>query len=124
LRSYIAVLLCAIAIMTTSTVSVAHHSHGNYDVRNYTHLSGTVSQVIWLNPHVWVHIDTATPDGDTETWALEGGSVNEVIKRGWQKDSLKVGDKIDVRCHALRDGAKGCLLGFIKPEGGEERVFD
>lgn len=124
MRFHIAVFLCTFLLLTLSNASSAHHSHGNYDVRNYTNLSGTVSKVIWLNPHVWVHIDTASADGATETWALEGGSVNEIMKRGWQKDSLNIGDKIDVRCHALRDGAKGCLLGFIKPEGGEERVFD
>ena len=69
-------------------------------------------------------MEAVDDDGNKESWALEGASVREAIKRGWQKDSLKNGDKIDVRCHALRDGAKGCLLGFVKPEGGEERVFD
>jgi hypothetical protein len=46
------------------------------------------------------------------------------MRHGWKKDSLQNGDQISVRCHGLRDGAKGCLLGYVTLEGGEERVFD
>jgi hypothetical protein len=102
----------------------AHHSHGNYDIRNYTELEGTVVKVIWLNPHVWVHLDVDDGEGGTITWALEGASINEVSRHGWRKDSLQTGDRISVRCHALRDGARGCLLGYVTTEGGEERAFD
>jgi len=87
-------------------------------------LEGTVATVIWLNPHVWIHLQVEDGEGGTDVWALEGGSINAVVNRGWSKDSLQNGDKIAVRCHALRDGAKGCLLGYITQEGGEERVFD
>jgi hypothetical protein len=104
--------------------SMAHHSHGNYDVLNYTEMEGTVAAVIWLNPHVWIHLDVDDGKGGADTWALEGGSINAITQHGWRKDSLQKGDKIAVRCHALRDGARGCLLGYVTPEGGEERVFD
>jgi len=117
-----ALLACLLAI--TPYTSLAHHSHGNYDIRNYTALEGTVATVIWLNPHVWIHLQVEDGEGGTDVWALEGGSINAVVNRGWSKDSLQNGDKIAVRCHALRDGAKGCLLGYITQEGGEERVFD
>ena len=124
MKQSICTALVACAFLATPYTGIAHHSHGNYDVRNYTELEGTVAKVIWLNPHVWVHLNVDDGKGDTITWALEGGSINELSKRGWRKDSLHVGDKISVRCHALRDGARGCLLGYITPEGGEERVFD
>ncbi len=124
MRLSICTPLLACAFFVTPFVSLAHHSHGNYDIRNYTELEGTVAKVIWLNPHVWVHLNVDDGKGGTVKWALEGGSINELSKRGWRKDSLQEGDKISVRCHALRDGARGCLLGYITPEGGEERVFD
>ena len=117
-----ALLACAFTVMPYA--SLAHHSHGNYDVRNYTELEGTVARVIWLNPHVWVHLQVGDGKGGTVTWALEGGSINEISRHGWRKDSLQEGDRISVRCHALRDGDRGCLLGYITQEGGEERVFD
>jgi hypothetical protein len=114
-------LLGAALLLTISFSAQAHHSHGNYDVRSYTHVEGTVIAVIWLNPHIWIHLET----DEGETWALEGGSIQAVASSGgWAKGDINNGDRIAARCHALRDGANGCLLGFITPEGGEERVFD
>ena len=119
---YTAVVACALGVAPPA--GQAHHSHGNYDVRNYTELQGTVAKVIWLNPHIWIHLQVDDGEGGTVTWALEGASINEVSRHGWRKDSLQEGDKISVRCHALRDGARGCLLGYVTQEGGEERAFD
>ena len=124
MKQPIRITLLACALVAVSFSTQAHHSHGNYDVRSYTELEGTVAKVIWLNPHIWVHLDVDDGKGRTITWALEGASVTEVSRHGWRKDSLQIGDRISVRCHALRDGANGCLLGYITQEGGEERAFD
>ena len=124
MKQLIRTALLACALVVTPFASLAHHSHGNYDIREYTELEGTVAGYIWINPHVWIHLDVDDGKGGTVTWAMEGGSVNELTKIGWRKDSLKKGDKISARCHQLRDGANGCLLGYITQEGGEERVFD
>ena len=118
----IALLVCL--FIATPYASLAHHCHGNYDVRTYTELQGTVADYIWLNPHAWIYLNVDDGEGGTVTWALEGGSITELSKHGWHKYSLQSGDKISVRCHALRDGARGCLLGYVTQEGGEERVFD
>ena len=117
-----ALLVCL--FIATPYASLAHHSHGNYDVRTYTELQGTVADYIWLNPHAWIYLNVDDGEGGTVTWALEGGSITELSKHGWHKYSLQSGDRISVRCHALRDGARGCLLGYVTQEGGEERVFD
>ena len=124
MKQLICIALLACTFVVAPYASLAHHSHGNYDIRNYTELEGTVAGVIWLNPHVWVHLDVDDGKGGTVTWAMEGGSINEISRHGWQKSSLQKGDKISARCHPLRDGARGCLLGYITQEGGEERVFD
>jgi len=118
----LALIACTFTVLPFT--SFAHHSHGNYDVRNYTELEGTVADVVWLNPHIWIYLLVDDGEGGTVTWALEGASINEVSRHGWRKDSLQKGDRISVRCRALRDGAEGCLLGYVTPEGEEERAFD
>lgn len=120
MRTHLTRIICAIALLTAPYAALAHHSHGNYDVRNYTHLEGTVIAVIWLNPHIWIHLET----DEGETWALEGGGIQAVASGGWSKGDINNGDSMAVRCHAQRDGSNGCLLGYISLEGGEERVFD
>jgi hypothetical protein len=102
----------------------AHHSHGNYLMTEYTILKGTIKEIHWLNPHSWIYMEVKDDKGEVAVWALEGASVAQLRRRGWTADSLKVGDTISVRCHQLRDKSNGCLLGFITPPGGTEKIFD
>ena len=117
--------LVVIGVLALSWSASAHHSHGNYDMQKYTNLKGTVKEVHWMNPHSWVYLEVADDKGGEATmWALEGASVTQLQRRGWEKDKLKPGDKIAVRCHQLRDGSNGCLLGFITTADGQEKIFD
>ena len=102
----------------------AHHSHGNYEMTEYTHLAGTVKELHWMNPHTWIYLEVPGEDGESVVWALEGGSPNALLRGGWQPDSVVAGDEISVRCHRLKDGSNGCLLGFVTPPGGEEKEWD
>ena len=102
----------------------AHHSHGNYRMTEYTHLTGTITEFHWMNPHTWMHVEVVDEDGKSALWVMEGGSPGALQRRGWEKDSIGIGDEISVRCHRLRDGSNGCLLGFVTPPGGEEKMWD
>jgi hypothetical protein len=90
----------------------------------YTHLAGTVKELHWMNPHTWIYLDVVDEDGEITLWAMEGGSPNSLVRHGWSRDSVEVGDHITVRCHRLRDGSNGCLLGFITPPDGQEKEWD
>ncbi len=104
--------------------AAAHHSHGNYQLHNYTYLTGTVEEVIWINPHAWIHLSVPDESGGSTLWALEGGGITALNRRGWKRDDIRAGDAISVRCHQLRDGSNGCLLGYVTPEGGVEKEWD
>ena len=102
----------------------AHHSHGNYDLTDYVHLAGTVTEVHWFNPHTWIYLEVVGADGESAVWALEGANVARLEQLGWARTDFAVGHRLSARCHQLRDGSNGCLLGYLTPEGGEEKVFD
>jgi hypothetical protein len=102
----------------------AHHSHSNYATTEYTPLEGTVVEFHWLNPHTWIFLEVVNADGGTTVWAMEGASPTSLIRDGWSRDSVGVGDTITVRCHQLKDRSSGCLLGFLTPEGGVEKEWD
>ena len=110
-------------LVLTTTLG-AHHSHGNYNMTEYTILKGVVKEVHWINPHTWIYLEVKDEKGEPAVWALEGASVIQVERRGWKKDMIKIGSTIGVRCHQLRDGSSGCLLGFITLEGAAEKMFD
>ena len=102
----------------------AHHSHSNYETTQYTHLEGRVTEFHWMNPHTWIYIEVTGEDGESIVWALEGASPTELLRDGWKRDDVEVGDTISVRCHQLKDNSNGCLLGFLTPEGGVEKEWD
>ena len=105
-------LVCAAALGATAA---AHHSHGNYDLTTWTVMEGAVKQVVFIVPHSIVYLDVKG-----ETWALESTNPQGIFLRGVKKEDVQVGDKIKVRCHLLRDGGKGCLLGFVTPMHGDK----
>jgi hypothetical protein len=118
------VRLAAVCALLAAWPAWAHHSHGNYDMTTYTHLKGTVREVHWINPHTWIYLEVKDGKGEATVWALEGANVAQLQRRGWTKEMIKVGSTIGVRCHQLRDGSSGCLLGFVTLDGGVERIFD
>ena len=98
----------------------AHHSHNAYEVTKWTEMEGTVTEIHYLQPHSWVYIDVKDDKGQTNTWALEAAGPMAMHRNGVGKDDVKPGDTIKVRCHLLRDGSPGCLLGFVTPMHGDQ----
>ncbi len=115
--------LAAIAAVCLAVTGWAHHSASNY-TREFTHLEGTVKEIRWINPHAWIYLEVMDDKGQPTVWPLQGASPASLARAGWKRDDIKVGDTIKVRCYRLRDGSNGCLLGFVKPEGGVEKEFD
>lgn len=113
-----------VSLLVSSTAAWTHHSHGNYLTTEYTRLQGTVVEFQWMNPHTWIYLSVIGDGGETSLWVLEGASPAELLRDGWARDDVEVGDTISVRCHQLRDRSNGCLLGYLTPEGGAEKEWD
>ena len=89
-------------------VASAHHSFAMFDATQTKTLVGTVKQVQWTNPHIWVQImvkDEKT--GAAAEWSIEGGSPNGLTRQGWRRTSIKEGDAIEITIHPLKDGTNG-----------------
>jgi len=84
----------------------AHHAFAaEFDANKPINLQGTVTKVEWINPHAWIHIDVKKPDGKVESWMIEGGTPNTLFRRGFTKESLKVGAEIKVDGYQAKDGS-------------------
>ena len=117
----IACLTGACFAFLTLSVS-AHHSHGQYE-ETFRDIEGVVKEVVLVVPHSYVYIDVKK-GAATETWVLEATSRGGLEKIGVTRDYLKPGDAIKARCHQLRDGSNGCLLGFLKGPDGVVKNWD
>ena len=107
-----------LALVVSLGPAVAHHSHANYDISKWAVLEGTVKQVVFIAPHSIVYLDVESNAG-TATWALEATAPAGIFGNGVGREDVRAGDAVKARCHVLRDGANGCLLGFITPLHGD-----
>ena len=93
-----AVLVLAVVLATPPLVVLAHHSFAaEYDGEKPVTISGTVSKVEWMNPHIYITLAVKGPDGRSEQWRMEGYPPNMLVRQGWRKDvTLKLGAEVTV----------------------------
>ena len=102
----------------------AHHSHGNYVTETFLDIEGVVKELHLVLPHSWVYLEVKDATGEPQVWALEATGRAQLQNIGVTRDYVKPGDTVKVRCHALRDGTNGCLLGFLKAKDGTVKDWD
>ena len=116
--------LAAICAMLAVIPASAHHSHGNY-ADTFMDVEGVVKEVHFIVPHSWVYIEVKNPaGGEPQLWALEATGRQGLERIGVNREYIKAGDTVKARCHRLRDGSNGCLLGFLKAKDGSVKDWD
>ena len=88
----------------------AHHSTAMFEWGKETPIVGTVEEVEWTQPHVWIWFQVPNKAGGTDRWGIEGMSPSYLNRVGWTKGTLKAGEKITMGVYKLKDGRNG---GFI-----------
>ena len=120
-RIYKRIALGAVAAgLLGSAPALAHHSFAMFDMSTTKAVSGAVTDFQWTNPHTWIWLNVPTASGGVEPWGVEGMSPNFLERRGWTKNTLKVGDKVTVVVHPVKDGGKGgSFVKITLPDGRE-----
>jgi hypothetical protein len=122
-RRQLAVGFAAVCAVFLAVPAPAHHSHGNY-TDTFTDVEGVVREIHLVNPHSWIYLEVKGAAGQPQKWALEATNRLALERLGINPDYIKPGDSIKARCHPLRDGSRGCLLGFVKAKDGSVKDWD
>jgi hypothetical protein len=85
-------------------------------------LKGTVSKVEWMNPHARFYVDVKDEKGVVTNWNLELASPNVLVRNGWTRNSLKVGDEVTIEGSRAKDGSNMANARVVKLADGR-RVF-
>jgi len=115
-------LCAAIAAMLAlagpgSAPVLAHHSYAMFDMTRMVVLDATVQQFRWSNPHAFILVEAAAASGP-EVWSIEMTSPNNLIQEGWNRRTIRSGDRVQLHVHPLRTGARGGSYAGIRLASG------
>src|SRR6187431_8401 len=97
--------LAGLAIAGMTRPASAHHSFAaEFDRDKPITLTGTVTKLEWTNPHARIYIDVKDDKGKVVNWDCELGPPNGLMRRGWNRNSLKQGHVVNARTVKLADG--------------------
>ncbi len=106
MRTKQVVLLATAGTLLAALPVAAHHSFkAQYDETKLITLKGTITKVVWNNPHVLMYLDVKEDQDKVANWELELASPNGLMSQGWKVDSLKQGDQVSVSGFRARDGS-------------------
>jgi len=107
------VLVAATLVVVAGSVSAHHSVSGQYDASRPLTLTGVISKVDWINPHVYLHLDVKEKDGAVTTWTLSTLPTAMMRRAGLTKETLQgqPGEVVTITAIAARDETK--KLGWI-----------
>ena len=86
-------------------------------------VTGAVTKVEWSNPHVWFYIDVKDESGKVNNWGVEMGSPNGLMRTGWSRNSMKVGDAVKVEGSRAKDGSNTVNARTITLPSSGKKLF-
>ena|SRR5262245_14515974 len=123
LRIFAPVLIATFFIFATKPV-VAHHAFSAvFDAKQPIKLTGTVTKLEWQNPHTWFYFDVKDESGSIRNWGMEMGSPNLLIRAGWSRNSLKIGDVVTVEGFRSKDGSSNGNAQVVTLTNTGQRLF-
>ncbi len=118
------VLLVAAAWLCAAVPAPAHHSFAaEFDIKKPVTMRGAVTRLEWRNPHVWFYIDVKGQGSAAANWGLEMGSPNGLIRAGWTRTAMKIGDLVSVDGFLARDGSHTANARAVTLTSTGQRLF-
>jgi hypothetical protein len=123
MKAKFAVATALLVLVSAAAPLAAHHSFAaEYDATKKITITGTVTKVEWMNPHARFYVDVKDESGKVTNWNFELGAIPVLLKQGWKRDSLKVGDQVTVDGSRAKDGSNTAnAQRVVLPDG--RRVF-
>jgi hypothetical protein len=123
MKAKFAVATALLGLVSSAAPLLAHHSFAaEYDSTKKVNITGTVTKVEWMNPHARFYVDVKDESGKVTNWNFELGAIPVLLKQGWRKESLKVGDQVSVEGSRAKDGSNSANAQRVMlPDG--RRVF-
>jgi hypothetical protein len=118
------VLAALLGLFFLTVPALAHHGFDTeYDSSKKVSMTGVVTKVSWMNPHMRIYIDVTDKDGGVTNWNLELTSPNSVRRQGWGKNDLMPGDKVNFEANPGKLVENRGALKLISKVGENKPLF-
>ena len=109
----VAGLLTSVLLMSAMPLAAHHSFAAEYDSTKPVSITGTLTKVEWMNPHIWFYLDVKDEKGVVTTWAFSAAPPGVLMRRGISKDVLKLGSIIRVEGFRAKDGSNNANGGKV-----------
>ena len=119
-------IIVLLVVLVGAPFASAHHSAtAFFDRTTMAEVEGTVTDIFWRNPHVFLTLEVVGEDGVIENWELEAGTTNTLMRRGFTADSVSIGDQIKAAGSPSRRGEPAIFVSnLLLPDGTEVIASD
>ena len=114
-----AVMILAAGLTIGGPLIFAHHAATMFDTTKVVEITGSVKELQWANPHIWIQIEVANSASVREEWSIEGGGPNSLSRQGWRPTTFKPGETVILRINPMRDGTHAGLFVGAKFSDGK-----
>jgi len=125
-RTFQRVLAGSFGLLLTAIPALAHHTiAAEFDTRETVTLTGAITKIDWINPHIYFYLDAKDDKGAVTRWDMESYPTGFFHRAGITRDLFKIGDTVTVVLYRPKDGTKS--LGYLKEmtlPGGRKIEFD
>jgi len=119
-------LICVSAAwLLVSAPAAPHHAFASeFDINKAVSLTGPVTRMEWTNPHAWLFLEAKDDDGNVQAWSVELVGINDLLRLGWGRDRVKVGDVISVEGFGARNGTNTANAASVILTETEELLWE
>ena len=124
MRTKVAVFAAAAGLIAATGSVIAHHSFAaEFDANKALTLKGIVTKIEWQNPHTYFYLDVTGADGKVVNWGFEMASPNGLMRQGWTRNTLKIGDSVTVEGSQAKDGTNVGNARLVILDATGQRLF-
>ncbi len=124
MRAKFAAFAAIVGVLLGTGSLIAHHSFAaEFDAGKPLTLKGVVTKIEWQNPHTYFYMDVTASEGKVVNWGMEMGSPNGLMRQGWTRNTLKVGDVVTVEGSAAKDGTNVGNARVVVLDATGQRLF-